>query len=89
LNFKRPDRPTEFSIYVGWPKLGGGAVPPFWGLGPHLTQRGPGIRGIPPYQVASWSIQPFGYNTPTSQTGQDRQWRPKIVMCTIPMQEEP
>jgi len=34
----------------------------------------PGPRPIPPYQVVSWSIQPFGHNTPTSQTDrQDRQ----------------
>jgi len=39
-------------------------------LGPHLTQCGRG-RGLPPCQVSSWSIQPFGHNTPTSQT--DRQ----------------
>ena len=31
-----------------------------WGLGPHLTQYGQS-RGLPPYQVASWSIQPFGH----------------------------
>ena len=36
-------------------------------LGPHLTQCG---RGLPPCQVSSWSIQPFGHNTPTLQTGQ-------------------
>jgi len=30
----------------------------------------PGLRRLPPYQVASWSIQPSGHNTPTSQTGQ-------------------
>ena len=41
-------------------------------LGPHLTQCRLG-RGLPPYQVASWFIQPFGHNTPTSQT--DRQHR--------------
>jgi len=29
--------------------------------GPHLTQCCLG-RGISPYQVASWSIEPFGYN---------------------------
>jgi len=42
---------------------------PLWGgeLGPHLTQFGLG-RGLPPYQMASWSIQPFGHNTPTLQT---------------------
>jgi len=30
-------------------------------LGPHLTQCGL-VRGLPPYQVASGSIQPFGHN---------------------------
>jgi len=30
-------------------------------------------RGVPACQVSSWSIQPFGHNTPTSQT--DRQDR--------------
>ena len=37
--------------------------PPFWGgeLGPHVTQCGLGW-GLPPYQVASWTIQPFGHN---------------------------
>jgi len=46
---------------------------PFWGeLGPHQTQYGRG-RGLPPCQVSSWSIQPFGHNTPTLQT--DRQVR--------------
>jgi len=36
---------------------------PFCGkeLGPHLVQCRLG-RGIPPYQVASWSIQPFGHS---------------------------
>jgi len=44
-----------------------------WGvLCPHLTQCGRG-RGLPACQVSSWSIKPFGHNTPTSQTGQDRQ----------------
>jgi len=42
-------------------------------LGPHLTQCGMG-RGLSPYQVASWSIQPFGHNTSTLQNRQaDRQ----------------
>ena len=36
-------------------------------LGPHLTQYGLG-RGILLYQVASWSIHPFGHCTPTLQT---------------------
>jgi len=44
-------------------KFGGGAVSPFWKgeLSPHLTQCCLG-RGLPPYQVASWSIQRFGHN---------------------------
>jgi len=35
----------------------------FWGrrLGPHLTQSRLGW-GLPPYQVVSWCIQPFGHN---------------------------
>jgi len=40
------------------PKSGDGLL---WGLGPHLTQCGLG-RNLPLYQVASWSIQPFGHN---------------------------
>jgi len=36
-------------------------------LSPHLTQCGRG-RGLPPCQVSSSSTQPFGHNTPTSQT---------------------
>jgi len=39
-------------------------------LGTHLTQYRLG-RGLPLYQLASGYIQPFGHNTPTSQT--DRQ----------------
>jgi len=51
-------------------KLGGSA--PFFvegELGPHLTQCGQG-RGLSACQVSSWSIQPFGHNTPTLQIGQ-------------------
>jgi len=40
------------------PKVGRGCC---GGLGPHLTQCGVGW-GLPLYQVASWSIQPFGHN---------------------------
>jgi len=41
-------------------KIGEGAPPHFWGgrLGTHLTQTRLGW-GLPPYQVASWCIQPF------------------------------
>jgi len=49
-------------------EVGGSAVP--------LSVRGAGSpsntmwlgQGLPPYQVVSWSIQPFGHNTPTSKT---------------------
>ena len=44
---------------------------PFWEgkLGPDLTQCGRG-GSLPPCQVLSLSIQPFGHNMPTSQTGE-------------------
>jgi len=41
----------------------GGCVPFGEGeLGPHLAQCGLG-RGLLPYQVACWSMQPFGHNS--------------------------
>jgi len=61
-----------------WPQqiwAGNWRTPPPIGegeLGPHSTQCGQG-RGLPACQVSSWSIQPFGHDTPTSQAGQDRQ----------------
>jgi len=53
------------------PKIGG-CCAPIRGeeLCPYLPECRLG-RGLPPHQVASWSTQPFGHNTPTSQT--DRQ----------------
>jgi len=45
-------------VTIGVGRKWGGAL---WGLGPHLTQCGLG-RGLPLYQVASSSIQPFGHN---------------------------
>jgi len=36
-------------------------------LGVHLTQYGQSW-GLPACQVSSWSIQPFGHSTSTSQT---------------------
>ena len=51
----------------------------FGRAGCHLTQCGRGRstdrgQGLPPCQVSSWSIQPFGHNTLTSQTDRtDRQ----------------
>jgi len=66
--------------------------PPKWGccalsvrgeLGPHLTRCRLGW-GLPPYQVASWSIQPFGHNSPTLQTGQtDRRQQSSSIGRTI------
>jgi len=53
------------------PKSGGLLCPFPWGeLGSNLTQCRLG-RGLSPYQVASWSVQAYGHNTPTLQT--DRQ----------------
>ena len=46
------------------PKSGGCCAPFHWGNWG---------RGLPPYQMASWSIQPFDHNTPTLQTEQ-RSW---------------
>jgi len=52
----------------------GGCCSSFWGeLGPHLTQCGLG-QGLPPYQVASWFIQPFA----TVDMGQN-------VGCAVPL----
>ena len=51
-----------------WPKSGGLLCPIRGELGPHLTQCGLG-RGLPPYQVASWSIEPFGHNRHGSKSG--------------------
>ena len=47
-----------------------GAVSLFWRgeMGPHLTQCGLG-RCLYPYQVASWSIQPFGHNRHGPKSG--------------------
>jgi len=50
-------------------------------LGPHLPQCRVGRgRGLPPYQVASWSMQPFGH----IRRGPNRftNGRPKMVTCS-------
>ena len=39
-----------------------------WGLGPRLAQCGLGWD-LPPYQVAFWSIHPFGHNRYRPKTG--------------------
>ena len=54
-----------------WAQKCGGCCASFrggLGLGPHLTQRRLG-RGLPPYQVVSWSIQPFGHNIHGPKSG--------------------
>jgi len=43
-------------------KWGGAAVGAGSPLSTHLTQCGLLGRGLPLYQVASWSIQPFDHN---------------------------
>ena len=56
------------------PKIGGSA--PFWGRGagspPNTMWQG---RGLPACQHSSWSIQPFGHSTPTSQTDRQTDWQ--------------
>jgi len=56
------------------PKIGGeGCAPLGEGeLGLYVTQCDQG-RGLPACQVSSWSVEPFGHNTPTLQS--DRQDR--------------
>jgi len=70
----------------------GGCSPLEGELGPHVTQCGLG-RGLPACQVSPWSIQPFGHNTPTLQTGQtDRQRSDSIgrtVLQTVAQKNKP
>jgi len=54
-------------------KLGDGLCPVGSLLGSHVTQRGLG-RGLPFYQVASWSIQPFGHNRHWPKCGGCARW---------------
>ena len=63
------------------PKIGG--LCPFGEgeLGPHLAQCGQG-RGLPACQVSSWSVPPFGHNTP-SQTGQTDRHRTDSIGQTV------
>jgi len=53
-----------------------GLLCPFLGereQGAHLTQCGCGKgQGLPPCKVSSWSIQPFGHNTPSQTDRQDK-----------------
>ena len=66
-----------------WAEMWGLLCPfPCEELGPHLTQCRLG-RGLPPYQVASWSIQPFGHNTPTLQTDRQTGQRSRSIGRTI------
>jgi len=69
------------TIHMGR-KLGGCAPFGVGELGPNLTQRGLG-RGLPPYHVAPWFIQPFGHSTPTSQTDTQERQRPDSIQRTV------
>jgi len=56
-----------------WAENWGRALPLGVKLGPHLRQCGQGWD-LTACQVSPWSVEPFGHNTPASQTGQtDRQ----------------
>ena len=73
-----------------WPqqiKIGGCA--PLGELGSYLTQCGRG-QGLPPCQVSSWFIQPFGHNTPTLQTDRENRtdegpisWGEPFYKCSL------
>jgi len=52
-------RPFGYNIHR--PKIEGGCAPLEQELGPHLTQCGLG-RDLPPYEMASWSIQLFSHD---------------------------
>jgi len=60
------------------PKIGGCTPLGKGDPSPHLTQCGQ-CRVLPACRVSSWSVQPFGHNTPTLQTGQNRQDRQTTV----------
>ena len=74
--------PSGFFIHIAvcqntWDENWREGLCPFCGeVGPYLTQCGQG-RGLPPYQVASSSIQPFNHN----------RHGPKIGGCA-PLEEE-
>ena len=59
----RPDPSSHLATIDMGRKVGSCCAPSVGWLGPHLTQCPLG-RCLPRYQVASWSIQPFGHNTP-------------------------
>ena len=59
------------------PKIGG-PVLLFGGAGPHLTQRCLG-QDLPPYQVASWSMQPFGHSRHGPKSGGGVLFRSQFV----------
>jgi len=65
-----------------------GCCAPFRGAaGPHLTQCGLG-RDLLPYQMASWSIQLFGYNTWAKVGGAvppflRGEWGPHLTHCCL------
>ena len=61
----------EATIEIGW-KLERG-------LGPHLTLSTLGW-GLPPYQVASWSMQPFGHNRYGPKIGEG-ELGPHLTQC--------
>jgi len=67
-----PCQVTSWSMHTAlwpqqtWAESWGGCCGPLWGGkragSPYVTQCGLG-RGLRPYQVASYSMQPFGHNT--------------------------
>jgi len=56
-------------------KVAGAVVPLSVGSPPNT----PIEQGLHSYEQASLSIQPFGHNTPTLQTGQTEEWSRTIA----------
>ena len=78
------------TIDMGWKLAGWGCCASFRGgrrkLGPHVTQCCLG-QGLPLYQEASWSIQPFGHNRNGPQFIRSASVSRKSVGCCAPFHE--
>jgi len=71
---RHPDSCSRLATIGMGRKNWGGLLCPFWWveLGPHVIQCHLG-QSLLPYQLASWSMKPFGHNTGVLQTTDDRQ----------------
>jgi len=71
--------PTGMQVRAVSRKLWGLQCPFAWGgAGSPFNAMPPGLR-LPPYQVVSWSIQPFGHNRHGPKSGEAYFQSPKIL----------